>query len=274
MCGFLPKPVVTSHAVRHVLERLACMTNTETLEGILSKRINVFVVDDNIDVLKYLADLLCSPLVNVITATSYEKACRAIHGFAGCWHTWIVDIDLGAGKTGLDIIREHPEFPFVLVLSGLGSMSLASEAVLLGAMKVFDKIRSRYETLVEGVIDVSSLGFILKGKQTKNLHMFSLLKDPLITSTKQWAEKAKITTRQLARICENHGCVTPSQYLALYNSCKYLLTCSLREPGEDPAEKAFASECVDAVLFQDGELLQEFLGKPGVGKDGEPARQC
>jgi CheY-like chemotaxis protein len=238
------------------------MTNANALESLLSKKVNILLVDDSVDVLMYLTELLRSPLINVITARSYEKASRAIYGFAFCWHAWVIDIDLGPGKNGLDILREHPRFPFAIVLSGLGSMSAAVEALRLGAINVMDKVESGFGKLLDEVVDVSTLGFVLQGRCSKNLRYFSLLRDPLIVSTKQWAEKAGITTRQLARICEVQAPITPGQYIALYNACRYLVKKSIVGIHGAQEEKSFAVECVDMMQQQDGKILQMLVDQP------------
>jgi CheY-like chemotaxis protein len=234
------------------------MENNTRLEALFAKKINLLVVDDYADVRDFLVDLFSSPCISVVTASSYVEACAAISRHKGPWHTWLLDIDLGSLKTGIDIIKENPRFPFVLILSGLQSMSAASEALHCGAMKAFDKFQGSITDLVAEFVEVASLAFLLKGKYTKYLPVFSLLRDPCVTTARRWADEAFITTRQLSRICELHGPLTPCQCIAMFNACRFLLKRSLKslETAEPERENGFVVECVAFVEEHDWELLE------------------
>jgi CheY-like chemotaxis protein len=223
----------------------------KALQSTLAKKINILVVDDEQSITESLKELLNAPLINVVTANSFVHAADAIRSLQANWHTWILDIDLGSGKSGLDIIKAHEFFPFIVVLSGLGSMNMATEALRLGARRAFDKNPDSLSMIYEEVSRWTTLGFILRGRATKYLKVFSLLSDPQIRSAQDWADQACITVRQLSRICELHGSITARHYIAFYNAVYALLLVSGEEQSNnatgsaEQSYKAFRCECMD-----------------------------
>lgn len=218
------------------------------LQSALAKKINILVVDDDRSIRAALQEVFDAPLINLVTAHSHDHAANVIRSHQAIWHAWVLDIQLGIGKSGLDIIKENPNFPFIVVLSGLKSMNQATEALSLGARKAFDKDPNSLETLYEEVCRWAALGFILRGRETKYFNVFSLLGDPQIRSAQDWADRSNITVRQLSRICELHGSITARHYIAFYNACHALLLLGGDEQNKSANEhghQAFCDECID-----------------------------
>lgn len=232
------------------------------LKTLLTNRINLLLVDDDYPILHSLCGLFSSssPLFCVKTASSFEEAETAIKCQKGNWHAWVIDIDLGTKRSGFDILKTNPNFPFTAVLSGLHSMSLGSEASKYGAMQVFDKGASFFEKMYGDLCGIAALGFILRGRNTKHLPIFSLLQDLSIRSSKEWAYKAQVTFRQLARICEIQGNVHSQHYIAYYNACRYLL--AQNQPFKHGIESntirqddmGFISDCIDRTVRHEDEV--------------------
>jgi ActR/RegA family two-component response regulator len=223
-------------------------TPESALKSLLEKKVNVLFVDDNHDISRFLTDMFSSPLFNIFCAASFEKAQTTIKGNPGRWHCWLLDIDLGTGKSGLDIMKANPHYPFVLILSGLRSMAAATDALKLGAIKAIDKNPSTYGSLFNDVCETADLGFILCGKHTKYLPVFSLLKDHSIRSVGEWAERACITMRQLARICEAHNGINARMFISLYNACLFLLK-GTYSPGDVRSSTDYTSFCGDCLEY-------------------------
>jgi len=243
-------------------EKDACSSQMKNLTTLLTNRINLLLVDDDYPILHSLCGLFSSssPLFCVTTASSFEEAEKAIKCQKGNWHAWVIDVDLGTKRNGFDILKANPNFPFTAVLSGLHSMSLGSEASRHGAMQVFDKGASFFEKMYGDLCGIAALGFILHGRNTKHLPVFSLLQDLSIRSSREWADKAHITFRQLARICENQGMVHSRHYIAFYNACRYLLTehqprkHSHTSDGVENSSEKFISDCIDYALRHTDEI--------------------
>ena len=190
---------------------------------LFKKKVNLLIVDDDRNVIDSLVGVFASPLFNIKTVTALGEAYNVIGASPDQWHCWIVDIDLGQGNSGLELLKRYPQFPFSVMLSGLRSMSLAADAVKLGARCVMDKDASLLDRFYDEVCKTASLGYVLKGKPTPNLDLFLLLQDPEVATIEQWAEKASIELRQLQRMCEIHSSLTPHLALALYRTVYYLL---------------------------------------------------
>jgi ActR/RegA family two-component response regulator len=191
--------------------------------GLFKKKINLLIVDDDRHVIDSLADVFTSPLFTIKTVASLDEAYGAIGALPHLWHCWIVDIDLGQGASGLELLKRYPQFPFSVMLSGLRSMALAADAIKLGARGVMDKDPSQIDRFYDEVCKTAALGYVLKGKSTPHLDLFLLLQDPEVISIEQWAEKASIPLRQLQRVCETHSSLTPRLALALFRTVYYLL---------------------------------------------------
>ena len=190
------------------------------------KKINLLIVDDDAIVRDSLSGIFVSPLFNISTTSSWAQACDTIEKSQGPWHCWIVDIDLGKGQCGLDLLSRYPEFKYTIVLSGLGRMSLAAEAIRLGAAMVFDKDPLSIEPLHDKVCKTAALGFLLNGKRCAHIELFQILFDETITTIEEWARRGCIELRKLHRICELYPPLTPNYALALYRA----VYCLLRNP--------------------------------------------
>ncbi len=203
--------------------------NVQALRNRLASRINLLVVDDQEIVRQSIVRMFASPLFAIQTADSFQSANEAIRAAQWPWHCWIVDIALEREDSGLFLLVEHIDFPFMIMLSGLGSMSLASRAMQAGAIAVFDKDPKSLNSLYELVCAIAALAFLLGGKNTKYLSTFRLLEQSAITSPDDWAQKACISVRQLERICAIHSPLTPRLFRPLFYAIRYLLVCGKNE---------------------------------------------
>lgn len=191
--------------------------------GLFKKKVNLLIVDDDCNVINSLVDVFVSPLFNIKTVASLDEAYNVIGACPDRWHCWIIDIHLDQGGSGLELLRRYPQFPFSVMLSGLRSMTLAADAMKLGARCVMDKDAALLDRFYDEVCKTAGLGYVLKGKPTPHLDLFLLLQDPEVVTIEQWAEKASIQHRQLQRMCKIHSSLTPHLALALYRTVYYLL---------------------------------------------------
>ncbi len=141
-------------------------------------KVKLLILDDNASLCKSLRAIFASPLFNISTATSLDQANWIIGKPNNQWHCWIVDVDLGGGQNGLDIFKQRPKFPFAIVLSGLRSMGISSDAMKLGARIVLDKTPDSFDKLYDEVCKNAALGYVLSGKSTPQINTFLLLQDP------------------------------------------------------------------------------------------------
>lgn len=220
-------------------------------QSLFRNKVNILLVDDDRHVLKSLENNFSSPLFKTSCIDSFSEALTAITTPDIPWHCWILDIDLGENRSGLEIMQAMPHFPFVIVLSGLQSMRIAAEAVKQGALAVFDKDPDTLERLYDETCKISALGYLLDGKKTQYLQVYRLLTNSVISSIEEWADKACISLRQLHRIAEIHPVTTPKASLSLYYGIYYLLykgrslNSQKKPPGVDPSRLDFFSHCLD-----------------------------
>lgn len=213
-------------------------------------KVNLLIVDDDRHILKSLVNNFTSPLFKIRCSDTYKDALDSARDHGVGWHCWILDIDLGENRSGLEIMKAFPHFPFVIILSGLQSMSIAAEAVNEGALAVFDKNPDVLERLYNETCKIAALGYLLGGKQTQYLAVYRLLANSVITSIEEWAEKACISQRQLHRITEIHPVNTPKTSLSLYYGLYYQLfkgrslTGKKQPPGSAPSHLDFFSNCL------------------------------
>jgi CheY-like chemotaxis protein len=214
-------------------------------------KVNLFLADDDRHVLKSLETCFSSPLFKTTCADSFQEALTKITAPSPPWHCWILDIDLGENRSGLELMKSMPHFPFIIVLSGLRSMRIAAEAVKQGALAVFDKDPDALERLYDETCKIAALGYLLGGKQTQYLPVYRLLANSLISSIEEWAEKACLSLRQLHRIAEMHPVNTPKASLSLFYGIYYLLfighsmTTRKIPPGIGPGNFDFFSHCLE-----------------------------
>jgi ActR/RegA family two-component response regulator len=126
------------------------------LTDLFKGKVNQLIVDDDRHVLKTLGCYFSSAAFKVTFLDNFTYAMAAVA--TGTWHCWLLDIDLGDGRTGLEIMHAQPSFPFIIVLSGLQSMRVASEAVRQGAMEVFDKDPHVFDRLFDATCRTVACG--------------------------------------------------------------------------------------------------------------------
>jgi ActR/RegA family two-component response regulator len=208
----------------------------QTALKLFDKKINLLIVDDDDVLLDSLTTTFVSPLFNISTASTLAQAGDLIDSNPDSWHCWILDIDLGHGQCGLDLLSRYSGYQFAIVLSGLHRMALAAESIRLGARMAFDKDPSSIEQLHNEVCKTAALGFLLNGK-CDHFDIFQLLLDDTVTTIEEWAFRGCIELRKLHRICDLYPPITPNFGLALYRAIYYLL----RNP-TDSATASFTAE--------------------------------
>jgi hypothetical protein len=215
--------------------------------------VNLLVVDDDIHILGSLEATFSSPVFKKTMIDSYGHAVDAVRPGA-VWHCWVLDIDLGENKSGIDLMKAGPLFPFVIILSGLQSMRVASEAVKGGAMAVFDKNPEFMEGFYNETCRTAALGYVLGGKHSQYLDTYKLLGASIIRTPEAWAEQACVTLRQLHRICELHPFGTPRATMSTFYSL-YTLLLKRRLPFTDalppvfkPEDAGYIRECIAYTL--------------------------
>jgi hypothetical protein len=124
--------------------------------------------------------------------------------------------------SGLQLLSDY-NFPFVIMLSGMRSMNIASRAMQLGAYRVFDKDPNLLPSLHVDACSLAALAWILKGSRAKYFSIFHLLAQMPVDSTETWANQACLTVRQLERICSLHSHLTPRFFPPLFSTLKFLL---------------------------------------------------
>lgn len=209
------------------------------LVDLFRKKINLLILDDDEIIRESVVQMFSSPLFNTVSAGSLDQALTTIGSTLNGWHCLIVDLDLGDVASGLTLFRKFPGYPFSIVLSGLRSMTMATEAMHLGACAIVDKDPSVLEQLYSQVLKTTALGFLLNGRSSPDLDTFRFLLDPAVDSVDAWADRSGVTTRKLYRICETYPPLTPHYAIALYRSIYFLL--SLPERFTDPLHFAIAS---------------------------------
>ena len=187
-----------------------------TILDFFNKKINILAIDDERVILDAVTGIFSSPLFNIITGSTVKQAFKIINETKEPWHCWILDINIGREGDGFDILKKYPNFPFAVMLSGLRSMTIASDAMKYGAIGVFDKDPESLDLLFDGICKVASLGFILGGKGGQYLENFQLLMTNHIKNPEGWANLACISIRQLERICAIHSTLTPRFLISLY----------------------------------------------------------
>lgn len=193
------------------------------LYSLFKERIHLLIIDDDPVVIDILTSLFSSSLFNISSGSSVEEAFRIIDTANHPWHCWILDIAMTEARDGLKILKKYRTFPFTIMLSGLGSMNAASEAIENGAMKVFDKDPDSLGILYDTVCRIASLGFILNGKGGQYLSFFVSLMNNCIENLNDWAASTFKTARHIDRICEKHTNITPRYIISLYYTLYYIL---------------------------------------------------
>lgn len=193
------------------------------LRSKLDGMVNMLIIDDREEHLFVLTEMFESSVFNLYTAASYHDAVRIIQSADHPWHCWIADFDLGFGRTGNDFLEKFKGFPYVVIVSALGSMEDAATAMISGAQGVFDKDPESLERMFETVCKVAATGFILRGKGSDYLSTFLLLANPAIQTPQDWGAAAGIGPRQLEKICKLYTCLSPKRLIKLFHSVLLLL---------------------------------------------------
>jgi hypothetical protein len=196
-------------------------------------KVKLLIIDDDASICTMLGEIFVSPLFCISSVTSLEEAYRIIGNSPDQWHCWIVDVDLGCNRTGLDLLRRYPQFSFSVILSGLHSMTTAAEAMGLGARTVVDKSHEYIDKLYDEVCKTAALGFVLRGCPTPHLQLFLLLQKAATASVEEWAKTGCMEVRRLQRICELYS-LSPRYALSLYRTIYYLLW---QIPGDQTGEE-------------------------------------
>ena len=104
-----------------------------------NKKINLLMVDDEVDFLSSLAERLETRDFNVTTATEGEKAIEAAK--KGGFDVAILDLRL-PGMDGIEILKilkANHKFLEVIILTGYGKIDSYKEATKLGAFSYLEK---------------------------------------------------------------------------------------------------------------------------------------
>lgn len=186
------------------------------------EKFNLLIVDDYPVMGNTVFDLFGSPLYSKTLASSAAEARQRITQ-NNLWHAWVLDIAMEEEDSGLRLLSDYSNFPYIIMLSGMRSMHMASRAMQLGAHKVYDKNPQHLASLHKDVNTLAALSWILQGVGTKYLSQFLLLSEFDINTTDTWATRACITVRQLERICTLHSHLTPRFIPSLFYTLQFLL---------------------------------------------------
>lgn len=237
--------------------------------------ISILLVDDESGQRDLIQTILDSSLIKITPASSLNEARKIIRGSTAPWNCWIIDLNLGRNQSGLSLLEESNSFPFIIVMSGLGSMQISCEATKKGALEVFDKKPQNLLTeFVDKAYRVASLGYLLNGKRTDYLATFLCLKDSVLHTAPEWADKACISIRYLEKLCNLHVGLAPRYALPYF----YALCCSLytettfgakkfAQPWMarfEPQHHEFLQSCIDFVQEHFETAYRPFLESRGV----------
>ena len=218
------------------------------------EKFNLLIVDDYPAMGNAIVDLFGSPLYSKTLAASAAEARQKI-ALINRWHSWVLDIAMEEEESGLKLLSDYNNFPYIIMLSGMRSMHMASRAMQLGAYKVYDKNPEHLRELHKDVNTLSALSWILQGVGTKYLSQFLLLSEYDITTTDTWAMQACMTVRQLERICTIHSHLTPRFIPSLFYTLQFLLGL------EDTSDQYFTaiSENISESLEQHTRFVHKHL---------------
>jgi CheY-like chemotaxis protein len=231
---------------------------TDQLLSLLRKKINILIIDDE-KIARYLfQQSLSSPLFHIEIASSYKQAVRIIEKKTPL-HCWVVDYMLGEGKTGLDLLEEHKDFPFAILVSGHGNMEVGAKARDIGIMHIIIKERSDFlPCFKSAVYEAAALGFIAKGSLRSRTDIFHLLQNKTIRDPEQWAEAANMSERNLEMLCEKHLAFSPRKVIYLFNGMRHLLSTF---GDSEPPQKVdnFTAICLEVTAQLISENQPHFL---------------
>lgn len=221
------------------------MQLSDVLQQLLTSfqsKFNLLVVDDYPAMGNAIVDLCGSSLYLKTLAASAAEA-RGRIAEKSRWHCWVLDIAMEKKESGLELLSSYSNFPFIIMLSGMRSMHMASRAMQLGAYKVYDKNPQHFLDLHKDINTLSALSWILQGVGTKYLPQFLLLSEKEINTTDTWAMHACMTVRQLERITTLHSNLTPRYIPALFYTLQFLLGL------EDTGNPSYLDSIVDDIAY-------------------------
>lgn len=178
---------------------------------------NVLIIDDRQEQLLVQQEVLDHPAYTIVATSSFDTALTHLNRQGACWHCCVCDIDLGMGKSLLDLYDKTRSMPFLIAISGLENMEIASQVMRRGALAVFDKDPRQHSRLYDEVAVVCALAHILRCFSNENMKQFLLLRDTLVLTPADWAYHASMGERQLERVCKQYTGLTPRQALALFH---------------------------------------------------------
>ncbi|MBN1604771.1 MAG: hypothetical protein JW915_24390 [Chitinispirillaceae bacterium] len=181
------------------------------------KRFNILLIQNDSSIKEQISSMLLSPMVRIECATSIAEVRKKVLKSGTAWHCWILDPNINKYENGVDLMREFNYFPFIIVLSGNGTMRLAFKITQLGALDVFDHLPdNNFDEFIDSVIHTTILGFLLDSKRSDYLSTFLALKKNIVPNVPDWARQTFISQRYLERICEQHFGLPPRYVLPLY----------------------------------------------------------
>jgi hypothetical protein len=224
------------------------------------KRLNLLIIEDHPQICRLLNDdFFCSPVLNKKEVHTLNAARKAISGSVP-FHCWILDLTLERHNDGLELIRDKPNYPYCIVVSGAESMGDATEALRLGAYSVYDKkaiFISDPHKFLEEMCSLLVLSFLLKARKPKNFEIFQVLVRGFIPTSESWSYGCWLNQRTFRRLCTEDSFLTPKQFLSLFHALKALvLSDCLLEPMSGFTEalkkildhRDFYIQCGDFVL--------------------------
>jgi len=193
------------------------------LQRAFANKINILIAEDRPDQLLLYSVLFDSPLFCIQTCDSFTNFTQIVSKKALIpWHCWICDIDLGSDKTALDLLHIY-RFPYIILISALQSMEIASQALQLGGIAVFDKNPDSIDRMYDKVCSLVALTFLLNGKPTDYLSQFLILTENVVVSKEQWCTLSCLGLRQLENICKLYSGLSPKKFLMAYHVLYLLL---------------------------------------------------
>lgn len=194
---------------------------------VFTKKINILVIDDDPQIGKMLVnDVFLSPLLKLVYVSTFKDALHEISSIKGCWHSWIVDINLKEQNDGTSLLDKFPNFDYAIIFSGASTLETASNALKKGAIAAFSKDPAFLfdsDAFYNEVSKVSALSFTLGRGHNEHHHIFQPLFSNTITTVEEWAHQVHLSQRQLQRICELYVPFAPKAFLLLYHAFYYLI---------------------------------------------------
>ena len=227
------------------------------LNKALRKRFNVLIVDDVEEQRVLLADFFDPGCFNVLSARNYDEAVALIDSCRVPLHFLLIDLFLGPGKTGFDLLERYKNnYRFKLAMSGQADCREGGTAVELNALACLAKGGSDFwDDLAYYVCSYLPISFCSDGKIRDSLEMFEHLHKQPVYLVKDWAEYAHISDSSLFRNCKEQTGLTPEQVIFIHYGIHYFLRTfprfnTLKKPTTliPPPTEIFRDECFLGLL--------------------------